>query len=211
MEEKKIIGYKLVKPEYEEAVKKITGYTKWDYVNLKDCEGKHYIPVKFETACYDALKEAGVLDLWFEPVYEEEKYKTDDIVIAKCINTEYIGKYIDNEHLKDWVLLSFLKNTNKRGNGGSFSKTLRKATKEEIEEYNRPKLPVINGYDGRIEGDYVIYGCARFDKDWFRNLYVHLSHHLYKNTRKTMSIKLDSGVEITMEQIKQIVGYLNKN
>lgn len=66
--EKKIIGYKLIKPEYENAalnlcrVSNFSSHKDYDFV--------------FGSINYNKLKEAGVLDLWFEPVYEplETKY-----------------------------------------------------------------------------------------------------------------------------------------
>lgn len=66
MENKKIIGYKLTKPEYEEAALKLSSEacTQKEIKNLKVSTHNLTIP---------KLKEAGVLDLWFEPVYEEEK------------------------------------------------------------------------------------------------------------------------------------------
>jgi hypothetical protein len=78
--EKKLIGYKLIKPEYHQAVKQITRYNTFDFIELKDGEGADYQPVEPETRCYYKLKEAGVLDLWFEPVYEEKEFKIGDWV-----------------------------------------------------------------------------------------------------------------------------------
>ena len=68
--EKKIIGYKLIKPEYEEVALTIAQLCSWGeeakrlYVNLHRVD------------CINRIKEAGVLDLWFAPVYEslETKY-----------------------------------------------------------------------------------------------------------------------------------------
>jgi len=64
----KIIGYKLVKPEYGEAAMKIadgTSLEKWDS-NLKN---KGYM-FTFYSDNKKLLEKAGILDLWFEPVYE---------------------------------------------------------------------------------------------------------------------------------------------
>jgi hypothetical protein len=59
--ERKIKAYKLVKPKYEIAAAKILSSGNSLY-------GMIGAPIDIEK-----LKEAGVLDLWFEPVYEEEK------------------------------------------------------------------------------------------------------------------------------------------
>lgn len=63
--EKKIIGYKLIKPEYKAAVGKITGYTSLDYTKYPEEAAPN-------TRSYDALKNAGVLDIWFTPTYQRE-------------------------------------------------------------------------------------------------------------------------------------------
>lgn len=70
--EKEIIGYKLVKPEYEEAALAIAnkglhilaGIKKEDLYRIGDYS-------KYSVS-FPNLKDSGVLDLWFEPVYKEE-------------------------------------------------------------------------------------------------------------------------------------------
>ena len=67
---KEIIGYKLIKPEYANAAIEITGFcgdqeSFIEYMR-KEANVKNGSFVK-------NLKEAGVLDLWFEPVYQQEK------------------------------------------------------------------------------------------------------------------------------------------
>lgn len=74
------------------------------------------------------------------------------------------------------------------------------------------KLPKINTYEGKLEGDYVIYGsnCAKFHKQFFKDLQQLVIHnHNSAQNRTIKSIKLDSGVEITMDEVKQIVNYIN--
>jgi hypothetical protein len=71
---KKIIGYKLIKPEYEQAVDKIvlhtnSGTTEYKHVKTTPLGG---YSVTLNPESIKNLKEAGVLDLWFEPIYEEE-------------------------------------------------------------------------------------------------------------------------------------------
>lgn len=76
------------------------------------------------------------------------------------------------------------------------------------------KLPVINGYQGKIEGDLVIYGnnCAKFNKQFFLDLYLVLDTIYSKDQNRSIkSITLGSEVVITVEQIKQIVEYINAN
>lgn len=76
---------------------------------------------------------------------------------------------------------------------------IRHATTEEIEEYNRPKLPVINGYIGEDNGDTLKYGCAELSKKWFTTT----------ANRSIQSMVLSSGVEINAEQIEKIRKYLD--
>ena len=68
--EKEIIGYKLIKPEYANAAIEITGFCgdQESFIKYmrKEANVKNGSFVK-------NLKEAGVLDLWFEPVYQQEK------------------------------------------------------------------------------------------------------------------------------------------
>ena len=69
--EKEIVGYKLIKPEYRKAAEKIG-----NFVNFEVFERyTHIVPNSiggFQKVA-KKLAEAGVLDLWFEPVYETEK------------------------------------------------------------------------------------------------------------------------------------------
>ena len=77
--------------------------------------------------------------------------------------------------------------------------------------YEENKLPKINGYDGKLDGDYIVYGCATFGKTFFHDVYK-LSNPEYTGgklqNKSVKSIKLDSGIEITMEQVSEIVEFL---
>jgi hypothetical protein len=69
---KEIIGYKLTKPEYEQAAVLICK-EKNKNTSIEDFKiQKNGTSFLVPTRAYDWLKEAGVLDLWFEPVYKEE-------------------------------------------------------------------------------------------------------------------------------------------
>jgi hypothetical protein len=68
---KKIIGYKLIKPEYVNAVISITGI--YGYDNPVEFINNYFnSPFTIEGNFIKSLKQAGVLDLWFEPIYEKE-------------------------------------------------------------------------------------------------------------------------------------------
>jgi len=82
--EKKIIGYKLIKPEYKEAVYKITKLTNFSVLE------KYLLPeyktnLESYSKCVDDIKDAGVLDLWFEPVYEQEFKVGDYVTVIKAV------------------------------------------------------------------------------------------------------------------------------
>ena len=78
--EKEIIGYKLIKPEFEKAASEIVG-DKVGCINFIRCREyqNHIIPTRNFDTNLRILKESGVLDLWFEPVYKDEK---QDIVLT---------------------------------------------------------------------------------------------------------------------------------
>lgn len=70
-EMKTIIGYKLIKPEYKEAANKIV-------TNYSLCNDDDITSVDGFPTVISLLKDAGVLDIWFEPVYEDEKIMLDN-------------------------------------------------------------------------------------------------------------------------------------
>lgn len=83
---KEIIGYKLIKPEYYEAACMI-GNT-----NLRHSYFNYNVAVAKCTI--NALRKGGVLDLWFEPVYEFPNYKIGDWVLTSK-NAGGCGSFID--------------------------------------------------------------------------------------------------------------------
>lgn len=94
MKEKEIIGYKLKKyyKNCEEAAVRIiddSGYHK-RCTTLKEMDNLCRTDIDFQlnSSAYDKLKQAGVLDLWFEPVYAN---KTPQIEI-----NGYTAKFFDN-------------------------------------------------------------------------------------------------------------------
>ena len=77
---------------------------------------------------------------------------------------------------------------------------------EIIEE---PKV-VINGYEMRQSTRKVTFGCAKFDKYWLERL-LEACEKMKKNystNRHPTIITLDSGVEITVKQLQEIVDNL---
>jgi len=192
---KVLIGYKLIKPEYRVAANAVCRDT-GTFIHMDDA----ILEPNYHIEAINKWRESNILDLWFEKVYETKTpvYKIDDWVTVISTETYQIQDldprgFIQLKALNDgsnWIAIK--------------ESDLRKATPEEIEKASI-KLPTINKYDGKIDGDYILYGCAKFHKDFFINLQkVYASQ-----SRKIDSIKLDSGVEITMEQINQIIKNLS--
>lgn len=93
MNNKKIIGYKLIKPEYAEAASKISEKRLAGIYGLLELD---QFPDSIK-----AWKKAGVLDLWFEPVYESGEITIDmggfelKIKDGKCYHgSEDISQYV---------------------------------------------------------------------------------------------------------------------
>jgi hypothetical protein len=134
---KEIIGYKVKDKKYLPFANKLHDYSANQPFNFI---------YKIHTSEFSIknFKAAGVLDIWFEPVYEEDK-----------------------------------------------------------------TLPKINGYDGVLEKSYVVYGCAKFNIKYIEELHGLINRNkVLLGNKDIASIKLDSGVEITIEQIKEIYEYI---
>jgi hypothetical protein len=95
MKEKELIGYKLIKPEYKEAALKL----------CKVCAFANYENYDFGANSINQknLKEAGVLDLWFEPVYKNDNpFKVGDWVTCIITSDQYTTK-IENFDKEGWI------------------------------------------------------------------------------------------------------------
>ncbi len=138
METKELIGYKLIKPEYQEAACKIAG-TK----DLKLLDSG--ISIGARSHAKIKLEEAGVLDLWFEKVYKQEEFKIGDWVsfyseTNKKLHTAKIRKLGSSYHyLSDGT--------------EPFVHLLRKATEEEIEKATCKTVKLSIGKNVDIERD----------------------------------------------------------
>lgn len=80
---------------------------------------------------------------------------------------------------------------------------------------------IINGYEMQVDGDIVSFGCAKFNKEWFKVLKDHINdlgigsyqdrfdrtnmRNWTHTNRAIKSITLDSGVELTIEDLEKIV------
>ena len=82
----------------------------------------------------------------------------------------------------------------------------------EIIEDSKPK---INGYEMEVEGNEIKFGCAKFYRGQMQDCSTIVNSFNcggYKDfsNREIKSITLDSGVEITVGELKEVVDYLNK-
>jgi hypothetical protein len=207
---KKLIGYKLIKPEFKKAAEEIM-----QVIFSSDLEVT--VP-----SCIANLRNALILDLWFEPIYEEEFNTGDWIFVEQAVSGAFgihnkVG-VITDEKSTDGCGTGYKVKFGERVWAIGTKAKIRKATHEEIEKASI-KLPTINGYTGRVDGNLIIYGsnCAKFainnikdlceDIISFNNPDEGLSN--YKGGNRTItSVKLSSGVEITIEQLTKINDYL---
>lgn len=93
---REIIGYKLTKPEYREAAIKISGYAaaSISFEEWMSTSGPN-------TGFPSNLRNAGVLDLWFEPIYEEDKLKAGDwVVLSNGAHGWGAGREVNNQTVK---------------------------------------------------------------------------------------------------------------
>jgi hypothetical protein len=198
--EKGIIEYKLKFAKYIKAANTITG-TNTDYTK------NGFIP---DSVAYKKHKEAGVLDLWFEPVYAPE-YKAGDWVFVKYNN----GNGVDISGL----VSQLYKNDPNNGATGKlygesdicvkqrkgllrikFSDIVRFATEEEVKKASI-SLPKINGKQCVDNGDKTITcGCTTKSFDWILGVEYAMGDYIDI-----------SGTGVSEKEIKQIVEYINNN
>lgn len=86
--ERKIIGYKLKYPEWKCAALEIANISCADKI---DPDESYDLSVEVHDISIPNLQKAGVLDLWFEPIYEEPKFNVGDWVVV--LDTPYIRSW----------------------------------------------------------------------------------------------------------------------
>lgn len=199
----KIIGYSLVKKEFEKQALEISGCTGCGW------HSREGIDLSESSRGVQRLKDAGVLDLWFEPVYED--YKIGDIVVVNDDNYTNRVCRVREESIHNPLpatrsgLLTVDIPHNIMGGYNVGKSKLRFATTEESMEYTRPKLPEINGYEGKdLDDESIKYGCALIPKVWFKVTNEKPSH----GNRDIAKLTLTNGVEFTEGHVKQIKEYL---
>ncbi len=173
---KQIIGYKLIKEEYREAAYKIAN-TSWFFNGIVDFQENCYIEKN--------LKEAGVLDLWFEKVYEEE-FKVGDWIFGNILGTDIYNyeknpvKIIEiNENNFRYDLGSVYKLDFKVGEKSEYyqlNQITRKATPKEIANAQKAIVKMYSSNKGQFEIE-VIDGKAYYrpenkelPKEWIKDI-----------------------------------------
>ena len=135
---KEIIGYKLKKDceNLNKECQEITRYW-FDFKSGKNLDNYHtrIMDNKYPTECYEKLEKAGVLKLWFEPIYEEEEFKVGDWVkhiggSSTICKNGYIYKLEDIDSY-GWVYHI----CDDGSRNGYNKKHYKLATKQEIEQH----------------------------------------------------------------------------
>lgn len=154
----------------------------------------------------------------------EPEFKADDFVLLKDDAGGYGGYDIISKQIvkileitnkgskREYIRFIF----NGENNTTIVEKIERHATPEEIKKWkeeNEIKLPRINQYDGKVSGDFIIYGnnCAKLKISWFKNIGDISSFLNIGENRTIRSIKLNSDVEITIAHIEQIKKFIEFN
>ncbi len=175
--EKKILGYKLKeefdKQTFKDAYCKLVGVS--EYTNNYT---RRYAFCKTSNT-EESLKRAGVLDLWFEPVYDVE-FKVGDFVVVKgydLVNDAngFTGRNVSK--LEDvginnaTGMLNLESDFSIKVKGRQYniktSHIERHATIQEVAEYKEsllPKLPKIGDYEGQELIDTLKWGCTQIMK-----------------------------------------------
>jgi hypothetical protein len=162
--EKKIKGYKLIKSEYLVPARRI--------LNCLPDNDHHPLSMINHEDDIDKLKNAGVLDLWFEPVYTPT-YKVGDWVYIEGtygsldlpLKTE--GDIVQIEEI-DNSYVSYVRH-GKKCSGSSLSGIKRLATEAEYKKYLEPKV-IIKGYTAKIGETSVTFGCQTYSKEFIIEL-----------------------------------------
>lgn len=216
--DKEIIGWKLKEDceQYESAALKLVNSSRF----YSFAEGYNFA---INSENESSLKKAGVLELWFEPVYKEE-FKIGNWIYIINTGTSVTCPLTDTgkEHhgAKRCDVVKIEGITYKDGNanikdpryyGKNWNlrtESFRKATPEEIEAAQYPQI-TINNYKGEFFDNFVKFGCAKIDKNWFLQFYEIMRTVTYSN-KEIESVTIGKGT-FTKDQIKEIAAfYLNK-
>lgn len=168
---KEISGYRLIKPEYKEAVKLIGNFSSLEFFEV-------YKTFKEHAAIYELivkkLEEAGVLDLWFEPVYSESLKAGDWVTI--------IQNYVDDKGKTFQITQEMLNNKpwtytleHKVFGAYKFPSQIRLAVKEEIANIQEKvyTLGIDEKFEIVVKDKRAFYGDKEMTYDiiWLQDMY----------------------------------------
>ena len=216
-----IEGYKLKKTEYKSAVRSLLGneHNGWFDSSFDSNEEEFGFNLwacnEFKGSMGEILNEAGVLDLWFDPVfknrfkigdfilvlydgkndschelYKKPAFKGDIVEIVEFKNSSQYQRSIKNP---DRVAIGsegevlYMDNT---------SQSFRLALDEEVAA--RKRVLKIKNHTASIVGTVIIFGCAVLPLAWFDK----------SDNRGIESMTLSSGVTLGKEEIGAIRNYI---
>ena len=153
------------------------------------------------------LNQAGVLDLWFDKVYEEEFKVGDYVVLTKnpsgWANKELLGttyKIIaDRKQYAGNLMIYTVENMEGNVKGGLDDGCYRLATAQEIENTQNV---TISGYKAELEGSVIKFGCQSFNKSTIESLI-----NLKGRTEMTFKCSVN-GSDISLETLKKLYAKL---
>lgn len=199
-EAKKILGYKFKEgcEKYDEAAKKIAGTHMWSFTpGICFFKGS---PSEY------SLKDAEVLDLWFEAVYEEEFKAGDYVVCVQDFKERNVGHFVN----RVGILIDDKPSTSAQSSGYKYRVTfdkdnigrtvfeIRKATPQEIEKYKSEQVIKIGEWVvKKYEGNYKI-GCKIFTRQSVANL----ASLMFEQNLKKVSF---DGIETDLETLNKIL------
>lgn len=176
--EKRIIGYTLIKPEYEEAAIRIAGYCKGGITPFKT-----FMESGGHGGFASTLDEAGVLHKWFKPIYESA-YPVGSFILIKNAEVECrrgcsgIGNGVhkvvsSNTKATNGLLEGEEGVTHVQTREGAVWRiaptkncTFKIATAKEVKDYFDTPIVTIEGYAAQFDAEAktVSFGCKTFNK-----------------------------------------------
>lgn len=160
MEDKKIIGYRLIKPEYKKAALAICHTV----ANWENSLAEYDININQKNYIIK-LTNAKVLDLWFEKVYEEEYKVGDWITITEVDSSGWLNGTSKRTFQIDGNPTSFSGGMYWEIDGGkALHAKFRKATPEEIQQVQKTIVKMYSSNKGEFEIE-VVDGKAYYRKE----------------------------------------------
>lgn len=200
MKEKEIIGYKLKEDckQYEKVAFELAGKNgskdSWDLI-----DGYHFTATSTNA---QKLKAAGVLDLWFEPVYKEDELKVGDWVIVlkdddHYGNSEKCPQRINRIDTHGWYSLHF-------NNGLTNTyKNIRKCTTQEIQNFLIEQAKSKGFVDGLSLNNVI---SAKGETDFVSCIRNNWDYNLQTDTLCTAGVSIyEKGKWATIKPQKEVV------